>query len=294
MSQDPAADFQSAPVSSAARWVARPAKPGGAPSPALRPSRASALNRVRIAPMNVGPPARLRHFAASPPQTYWPRIAHLIGLAATLAASVPAYAQEPPSWPDTYVSRLQALALVQTLNAEILASRSATETLESWCRDHQLAKEPSITAELVTGAPKAPTAEQRQRLQVTPQAEVKYRRVELRCGNRILSEADNWYVPDRLTADMNRLLDTTRTPFGKVVQSLEPYRQTFAVKLLWSPLPERWEHTPIPSPTGAPGVLAIPAALFEHRAVLYTREHQPFSEVDEIYQGQLLAFPPPR
>src|SRR5580658_5641453 len=218
------------------------------------------------------------------------RLARLIAVAATIAACVPAYAQESPAWPDTYVARLQALALIETLNAEVLASRSATLTLEDWCRDHQLAKEPAIVAELVRGVAKSPTAEQRQRLQVTPQAEVRYRRVLLRCGNRVLSEADNWYVPDRLTADMNRLLDTTGTPFGKVVQPLEPYRETFAVRLLWSPLPDGWEHGSIALPSAPPGILAIPDELFEHQAILFTREHKPFSEVDEVYQRQLLAF----
>jgi hypothetical protein len=222
------------------------------------------------------------------------RCLDLIAVAIAIAACVPACGQVAPEWPDTYVTRLQALALIQTLNAEVLASRSATLTLESWCRDHQLAREPTIVAELVRGAAKPPTAEQRQRLQVTLQMEVKYRRVQLRCGDRVLSEADNWYVPDRLTAEMNRLLDTTRTPFGKVVQPLEPYRQTFAVRVLWSPLPDGWERGAIAVSTGTTGVLAIPDALFEHRALLYTREHKPFSEVDEVYQRQLLAFPPPR
>ncbi|MGA2736306.1 MAG: hypothetical protein ABSG65_02525 [Bryobacteraceae bacterium] len=222
------------------------------------------------------------------------RLARLIAVATAVAASTPAYAQESPAWPDTYVARLQALALVETLNAEVLASRSATVTLEGWCRDHQLAKDPTIVAELMRGVVKESTAEQRKRLQVTSEAEVKYRRVQLRCGDRVLSEADNWYVPDRLTPAMNRLLDTTRTPFGKVVQSLEPYRQTFAVRLLWSPLPDGWERGPVAAATGTAGVLAIPDALFEHRAVLYTRAHEPFSEVDEVYQRQLLAFPAPR
>lgn len=222
------------------------------------------------------------------------RRACLIAVAAGIAASAPVYAQESPAWPDTYVARLQALALVETLNAEVLASRSATVTLEGWCRGHQLAKDPTIVAELVRGVVKVPTAEQIQRLQVTSESEVKYRRVLLRCGNRVLSEADNWYVPDRLTPGMNRLLDTTSTPFGKVVQPLEPYRQTFAVRLLWSPLPDGWERGPIAAATGPAGVLAIPDALFEHRAVLYTRAHKPFSEVDEVYQRQLLAFPAPR
>jgi hypothetical protein len=212
---------------------------------------------------------------------------------ATIGATVPAYAQEAPAWPDTYVARLQALAIVQTFNGEILSSRSATLTLEAWCRDHNLAKDPTIVAEVAKGVAKAPTAEQRQRLQVSPQDEVKYRKVQLRCGHRVLSEADNWYVPGRLTAEMNRLLETTGTPFGKVVQPLEPYRQTFAVKLLWSPLPDGWERSSnIPS-MGTNGALIVPDALLEHRAILYTHEHKAFSEVVEVYQRQLLAFPLP-
>jgi len=46
-----------------------------------------------------------------------------------------------------------------------------------------------------------------------------------------------------------------------------------------------WRHPRPPVP-------AIPEAWIEHRAVLYTREHQPFSELNEVYPRQLLAFPP--
>lgn len=221
-------------------------------------------------------------------------LTRLIVLATTVVVCAPAHAQKAPVWPDTYVARLQALALLQTLNADVLASRSATLTLEAWCRDHRLAEEPIIVAEIVKGVAKAPTPEQRQRLQVTVQDEVKYRRVQLRCGSRILCEAENWYVPSRLTAEMNRLLETTGTPFGRAVQPLEPYRQTFSVKLLWSPLPDGWELNSIRPPTRTNGALSIPDSLFEHRAVLYTREHKPFSEVNEVYQRQLLEFPLPR
>jgi chorismate-pyruvate lyase len=215
--------------------------------------------------------------------------------AALLPLYAAAQAHPAPAWPDTYLSRLQALALIQTLDADILASNSATLSLEKWCRDHHLADDPVIVAKLETVEPKPPTAEQRQRLQVSPTEEVKYRHVQLQCGSHVLSEADNWYVPVRLSAEMNRQLETSDTPFGKVVRPLEPYRRTFAVQLLWSPLPEGWETR---VPAAAPGVgtpLTMPAALFEHRAVLYTREHLPFSEVDEVYQRELLAFPaPPR
>jgi hypothetical protein len=183
------------------------------------------------------------------------------GRLCTFLAIGAAYAQQSTTaWPDTYVGRLQALAVEQTLNAQLLASRSSTLTLEAWCREHALAKAPAIVAELQKGEVKAPTAEQRERLQVSALDDVRYRKVRLRCGDRVLSIADNWYVPGRLTVEMNRLLETTRTPFGKVVQALGPYRQTFEVKLLWSPLPDGWERGPMPASPATAGALAIPAA----------------------------------
>jgi len=180
------------------------------------------------------------------------------------------------------------------VNAEILGSRSATLTLEQWCRDHQLADVPDIVARVVVGASKTPTPEQRQRLEVDAREPVTYRRVQLRCGARVLSEADNWYVPSRLTPEMNATLEGTETPFGRAVAPLEPYRRTFAVTLLWTPLPAGWERGSNRRPASSGRPLAIPEALFEHRAVLYTRDHKPFSEVHEVYQRQLLSFPPPR
>jgi hypothetical protein len=188
---------------------------------------------------------------------------------------VPVGAQTAAPPEATFESRVDALALVQRLNAEILNSTSATLTLEKWCGDHHLAADPVVVATRVRGAEKPPTADQRTRLGVGAREDVRYRRVQLTCGTTVLSEADNWYVPARLTADMNRQLDTSDAPFGKVVRPLEPYRRTFAVKTLWSDASAR----------------AIPAALFEHRAILYTRDRQPFSEVDEIYQRGLLAWP---
>jgi hypothetical protein len=221
-------------------------------------------------------------------------VAALSGAAAAITqpAPAPSVTQDVPPWPDTFVARLEALALIQTLNAEILASRSATASLESWCRDHRLADEPKIVAQVLPGTAPAPTVEQRRRLDVSDREDVRYRHVQLRCGLHVLSDAENWYVPQRLTTDMNRLLDTTTTPFGKAVESLEPYRRTFAVTLLWTPLAPSWERAPNAPAATTASTLAIPEALFEHRALLYTREHRPFSEVHEMYQRELLAFPP--
>jgi hypothetical protein len=155
-----------------------------------------------------------------------------------------------------------------------------------------MAGDPMIVARAIAGIDKVPSAEQRQRLQARSVREVKYRRVELRCGSHVFSEADNWYVPSRLTGEMNRLLETTETPFGKAVQALRPYRRTFAVTLLWSPLPAGWEQQPLArgQPSEQARALVLPRDLFEHRAVLSTSDHHPFCEVNERYQGQLLAF----
>jgi len=218
-----------------------------------------------------------------------PRFALIVSL---WAPALPGLAQTAPTRSDTYESRLEMLALTQTLNAEILASSSATQSLEKWCRDHKMADDPIIVARLIAGPDKVPTVEQLQRLQVTSVSDVKYRRVELRCGSHVFSEADNWYVPSRLTAEMNKLLETREMLFGKAVQPLRPYRRTFAVTLLWSPLPAGWEQQRRPrgQPGERAGALVLPKDLFEHRAILYTSDHQPFSEVNERYQGELLAF----
>ena len=208
-----------------------------------------------------------------------------------LALALPVLAQSRPAWRDTYESRLEILALLQSLNGELLAGSSATRTLEEWCGEHRMADDPKIVATRVTEVRKEPSAEQLARLAVNDASELRYRRVELRCGAHVLSVADNWYVPARLTPEMNALLETTGTPFGKAVQPLRPYRRTVSVTMLWAPLPPGWEQQQRPRCRRCRSrMLAIPTDVFEHRAVLYTAEHVPFSEVVETYQSELLAF----
>ena len=63
----------------------------------------------------------------------------LAGAVLLLLATVPASVAGPAPWPDSFVGRLEALALIETLNADLLAHDSATLTLERWCADHRLA-----------------------------------------------------------------------------------------------------------------------------------------------------------
>ncbi len=215
----------------------------------------------------------------------------ITGLAAlSIGMTNPAFAAPAPAWPDTYIGHVEALAVMETLNGALLTSHSATATLEAWCADHHMAASPRISAQRVLGADKPISAEQRGRLQVGPDEPIRYRRVRLACGDHVLSEADNWYVPSRLTPDMNRLLDSTDIPFGRVIQPLHPSRQTLAADRLWSPLPANWEmNAPQPSSVLAPP-LVIPAYLFRHRALVFDDQRRPFAEVVETYTGEILSF----
>jgi hypothetical protein len=208
-----------------------------------------------------------------------------------LLAAASALAAEPAPWPDSFVVRLEALALIESLNADLLSHDSATLTLERWCADHWLADPARIVAERVHDVVKPATEEVRASLDVKPDEPLGYRRVRLKCGDRVLSEADNWYVPARLTAEMNQVLETTDIPFGKAVAALHFRRHTLSADLLWRPLPKGWEMGAAAEDTGA---LAIPDRVLEHRAVLSTPDGEPFSEVVETYTGEVLAFPAPQ
>jgi chorismate-pyruvate lyase len=196
-------------------------------------------------------------------------------------------------WPDTLVSRLEALALLQTLNGNLLSHDSATLVLDKWCEEHHLAVSAKVVAERVTGEDKPPSQEQLHILGVASARDIKYRRVSLVCGTRVLSEADNWYVPSRLTPAMNQLLDHTDVSFGRAVQALHFRRRTLSVDFLWSPLPEGWASGQSQILPSSPGTLAVPRYLLQHRAVLSLTNGTPFSEVVETYTSSLFDFPAP-
>jgi hypothetical protein len=215
----------------------------------------------------------------------------LAGLAPT-AHAAPGDDRSP--WTNDFTGRLEALALLQTLNAELLSHDSATLTLDRWCDAHHLASPAKIVAVRDRGASKPATAELRRALGVGEAEPIRYRRVQLVCGRHVLSEADNWYVPSRLSPEMNRQLDTTDIAFGRAVQALHFQRRTLSAQLLWSPLPDGWDTAGGALPDAGAPVLAIPHAVLEHRAVLTLPDGTPFSEVVETYTEQVLAFPQPR
>lgn len=196
-------------------------------------------------------------------------------------------------WTDGPTARLEALALLETLNSELLSHDSATLTLDRWCEDHRLASPARIVAEFVHGAAKTPSADQRQILGVSPSEPIRYRQVRLSCGGHVLSEADNWYVPSRLTPEINHMLDTSDIAFGRAAQPLKFRRHTLSAKLLWSPLPEHWEMQGLPKERHDGGTLAVPHHVLQHIAVLSLPDGKPISQVIETYTDEILNFPQP-
>lgn len=215
--------------------------------------------------------------------------AFLVGAQTSMAQDLPTQSQ----WPNTPSARVEALAVLQTLNADLLSNASATLTLDRWCAAHKLAPAGSkILAQRVRGQDKPADAHIRELLAVGPDEPIAYRRVRLACGDRILSEADNWYVPSKLTTEMNEALNTSDVAFGRAVQSLKFTRTNLSAKLLWSPLPEGWEMAAgLPAP--GTGSLTLPPFVLEHHAVLKLPDGTPFSALVESYTRSVLDFPPP-
>jgi hypothetical protein len=91
---------------------------------------------------------------------------------------------------------------------------------------------------------------------------------------------------------MNHALDTTDTPFGRVVAALHFTRRTLTADLLWSPLPSNWEMHALPPP--APSPLTPRSEIPRQRAILSRADGVPFSEVVETYTASMLDFTPPQ
>lgn len=148
---------------------------------------------------------------------------------------------------------------VERLHAELLAATSATAVLQRRCAD-------PIRAVVDRAATGAPTPEQRARLKVGADAPVAYRRVALMCGDAVLSEAENWYVPARLTPAMNAAL-AGDTPFGAAIRPLGPRRQVLDVAEVRPPY------------------------ILRHHALVVDAGGVPLAEVVERYTPQAGALP---
>ncbi|WP_118962468.1 hypothetical protein [Komagataeibacter saccharivorans] len=212
------------------------------------------------------------------------------GFLAMAAATGMVWAGTAPAaasgWPDTPSGRARMLAAIQELEITLLTHPSATRALEEWCATHRMADRPVVVAHKVAGnSPETVPERVRTDLAVTATQAIRHRQVQLVCGAHVLSVADNWYVPDRLTAQMNDALDQTDMPFGHVVAPLHFSRERLEFVRLWSPSDEK-------PPVAADAMIVPPAIILRQRAVLRDAHGLPFSEVVETYTSQTLDFTP--
>jgi hypothetical protein len=125
-----------------------------------------------------------------------------------------------------------------------------------------------ISVRRLAGPVLMPDPGQRARLGLLAATAWRHRRVELVRDGAVLSEADLWFVPARLTPDMVVALEGTDIPFGRVVRPLGPKRTRIAG--MGEALP--------------PGVALV------HRAILATATG-PIAEVHERYPVTLADMP---
>ena len=171
-------------------------------------------------------------------------------------------------------SLLLALATAPTQRATLaefeakLASRdSATQALGEWCENRKLAQPAEIKAQLkAKGRSPIPPVTIRRMLTIGRGDAYALRHVELACGTKVLSIAWNWYIPARLTSEMNAKLATTDMPFGKVAAPLKFRRAPLAtVKGRIAPCPAKTIST--------------------HRALLVLPNGNTLAYVIECYTG---------
>jgi len=155
-------------------------------------------------------------------------------------------------------------ARLHAFEAELEANPSATAVLQSWCDAHARPGT-RIVARQVQPAPVPPPIAARRALAIEPGEAVRYRRVQLMCGGRVLSNADNWYLPGKLTDAMNDTLEHTQTPFGRAVAALHFSRRNLSTAFL---------------PPGGQNVL-------RHSALLTTDAGEKFSFVVETYTKEI-------
>lgn len=183
------------------------------------------------------------------------------------SSTEPRAAQSPPVATVPTGAQMQQL---QALRARLLAGHSATGTLETWCGEHGAVPATVHARRVHLQRPVPPQV--RDALRVGQDTQLQYRRVQLVCGSRVLSEADNWYLPGLLTAAMNDALERSDEPFGRVVAPLHFQRETLRDALYWPPQGE-----------------AGNGAILEIHALLRDARQRPFSYVVETYLQRVLA-----
>jgi hypothetical protein len=180
-------------------------------------------------------------------------------------------------------ARSEGAALVRELSEHLLRASTATAALHTWCVARSLGAGPITVVKQAPDRPCSPDDDMLDELRPERHERIAYRRVRLVRGPLVLSEADNWFVPERLPPEVRELLEDTDVPFGTAITPLQPSRRTYFVRFVESSA--AWKASAEDSPL----VLAPAMMILEHKAVVLDRDRRPLSVVSERYRAALLG-----
>ena len=118
--------------------------------------------------------------------------------------------------------------VIEELANHITTHQTATGALNEWCTTRIGPNATGIIVRVLADEEANHTSYSGP-LVILKGERLRYRIVQLIWGEITVSEAENWYLPDRLPLAMQTKLLTGNTPFGDVVRSLSPQRTTVAV-----------------------------------------------------------------
>lgn len=160
-------------------------------------------------------------------------------------------------------------AILEEFEATLEATPSATQALETWCHA-RFDRSAKVQAMVISTSSDTPTDRIRDELHIHHDERLGYRRVRLSCAGREMSLAYNWYVPARLTPEMNQQLTETDVPFGRVVAPLRFTRER--LDNVWG----RADYCPA-------------GTILSHRALLRLPDGKPLAMVVECYTRENLT-----
>lgn len=163
----------------------------------------------------------------------------------------------------------------------IMVADSMTTSLREWCNEFDIGEGPLWSDHSEGSGKVGPSPEAIEALQPGPGETIRHRGISLMRGDVGLLDADNWYVPERLPAETNRLLDETDTPFGAAVPHEGQTRKTLyvhAAEGLRAYLDTEKGNTGTPAPTIVVRAIVtlkgVPTSFVEERlrATVFTQD----------------------
>jgi chorismate-pyruvate lyase len=175
------------------------------------------------------------------------------------------------------------------LVAHFRVHATATEALTAWCATHLKQRATAIVVRVLADD-EADHASYSGPLVISKSERLRYRKVQLRWGDTTVSEAENWYLPDRLPQVMRTRLLTDFVPFGEVVRDLQPDRRMVA---MYSPddleSGNLGTEPAMRRPDEVEGFSPLEHFILHVRAVMVTAAGVFIADLREHYRQELLA-----